>query len=306
MARLPDFCPHCHAFVGLDSTEHCISCGQTLIDENAIAAEQHELAAETSTHLHPSHVVAIGVGITALLLLFVVGAFAITANDKGGNSNSQAAAAHSTTSTTINETAVASSHAESLFLPAGDFNPKWSAVSPVVLMPTEDGLWSSCWPNDKQMGATSIAEGDYSYNLQRDDEEGGHLIYSVHVTASTSTAQYQMQKISTASAYNSCAEAEADTYFTDGGLWHVENQSVTTVTRNLPIPYADYRVSATSVTPAGLEHPTVEMVFLQQDSARVTLEFEDCACKLGPPPDKDSIINHAVAALQADAKQNQA
>lgn len=41
------------------------------------------------------------------------------------------------------------------------------------------------------------------------------------------------------------------------------------------------------------------MIFLQNGNARIRLEFFDCGCKLGPPPDKDAIIAAAANALAA-------
>lgn len=201
-----------------------------------------------------------------------------------------------TTSTSVDATTV-SSRVQSLFLASGDFDSKWKQMDPVEFAP-ESHLADTCWPTDPLMSSISIAESDYSYNLQSNSAEGARLYYTVHMAKSADVQSEQMARY--AGASQTCAKDQANAFFTQGGA-QIKKESVATVKRTLPVTYVDFRWSATTKMGSTTSHPTSEFLVLQGGPAHTLLEFDDCGCKLGPPPDQDAIINHAVALLQAQA-----
>jgi hypothetical protein len=292
-------CPACNTFVRHDWTTHCGSCGAEFAQAPAAPTEAtRAIDPSTSTSSERKTKSALTLILAGLAVIAVIGGavtFIGTDSQPTKFTTMESAFNAAPTTTTIDPNVVA----DTLILPDSALNAKWTAVlfehvTPEYLSPT-----GGCFPSDPMMGNTAAAVKDYSYNLQANGLEGGHLDYAVRMSDSTATADHQHQRMNS-SEYESCAISNAkETMLAGAGLGaYVQDAALTRVVRgSIPVAYVDYRVTGTVLSMMGINHTTDEVVFMQHGNARLRIEFFDCGCKLGPPPDKDAIINSAAALL---------
>lgn len=297
MAVRPDLCPACNTFVRADWTTHCGSCGAPLVQESPTG--NASWAPGPASQIHEPTVSkgrALSTILFAIVVALVVVAGTVMLIGKDKTKSGSEALTISTTSTTNPDT-----FADTLFLEQSAFNPKWTALG-VHHETAKDlaNLSATCFPNDPLMGNTAVAYQDYTWNLQANDLEGGHLYYGIFTTDSPATADHQHQQLNSKAA-ETCVQKNAEDIMKSGagnGAILYDNTFKRILRTNIPVAYVDYRANGKVIGPLGhSDNVTEEVIYLQHGNARVRIEFSDCGCKLGPPPDKDAIINAAAAKL---------
>ncbi len=336
MASRPYSCPHCSAFVRFDWTDNCGACGQPLTApepaqpvspaQNGWTPTGYAAPSQPSSGQHwgppagpaPMYTNAsktgagtkiaivlgvIGAGFVLLVVICVLAVVVLGGADpQKFSSTIEDPAALGTTDTKPDKatTSDARELASQYKLDDAAFDRRWVSLEPGISYASAETLAqpSPCFPDDPQMNAIALALSEYSYNLDDDGLEGGHIAYATQVMASDADAAHQFERVSS-SAYEACAmRYVAEKY---GNYGSVRGLTIERITRNLPTQHTGYRVKGSVVTSdAQVGTFTQDIVFLTKGHVRIRMVIDDgCNCDLGPIPDKEHVISEAAKRLNS-------
>lgn len=306
MAIRPDFCPECDALWRVEWRTQCGECNHSLSGEETAKADSpsfKQAATPKSTKVAIGVIAAfvfapISILVACIAIVTFIGGAASQADKKESPANDDITALQAAADVKPDE------KVKSLVVEQSLLDKKWATAGPGYHTSTALELFEDddCFPEDKRMRPAAQVDATFTYNTQPVGTYGAFMGYTAVVADTADDAEHQHNRYSGKNA-ETCVTAILSGAVSQLGL--VRDVKLEYVERNLEVSAVDFRVATTVQTPFGTAKPSAEFIELYENDSRIQIVFVDCNCALGPPPDKDTVINDAVRRLKEANKSSE-